>query len=235
MSANQPYLELSNVEKSFTGSSGETLNILRGVNLALEPGAAAAITGPSGCGKTTLLNMIGALDTPDSGKVAIDGEDISKFDETRLAHFRNRKIGFVFQFHHLLPQCTVIENVLLPVLALEKSADGRRDRACELLDRVGLSKRLEHFPSQLSGGERQRVAVVRALINDPALLLADEPTGALDRSSSEDLTRLLIELNEEEKITLIVVTHSLALANRMKSVYALEDGLLKLSDGKDAA
>ena len=235
MSAKQKYLELANVEKTFPTASGESLSILRGINLSLGAGDAIAITGPSGCGKTTLLNMIGALDTPTAGRVVIDGKDISEFDETQLAHFRNRKIGFVFQFHHLLPQCTVIENVLLPVLAQHKSAEAQRERACNLLDRVGLSKRLDHFPAQLSGGERQRVAVVRALINDPALLLADEPTGALDRASSDELTKLLLELNAEEKVTLIVVTHSLALATKMRSVYSLEDGELNLSNNGSAS
>ena len=159
--------------------------------------------------------------------LVLDGEDLSKLDDLQLADIRNRKIGFIFQSHHLLPQCTVLENVLVPTIARGQANDDDKHRARKLLERVGLVDRLNHRPGQLSGGERQRVAVVRALINQPQLLLADEPTGALDRGSAENLTKLLLELNEEEKVALIVVTHSLDLAKQMGRVLELLDGKLE--------
>jgi ABC-type lipoprotein export system ATPase subunit len=224
------HLELIDIEKEFQSTeSGAPLNVLSGINLALDQSESAAIIGPSGSGKTTLLNIIGALDQPARGKVLIGGDDISKMDRQELAGFRNRRIGFVFQLHHLLPQCTVLENVLLPTLANNDAElkAGAGERAQRLLKRVGLEHRVSHRPGQLSGGERQRVAVVRALINQPKLLLADEPTGALDRKSSETLTKLLLELNSEEKVTLIVVTHSMKLASEMNKVFELVDGKLQ--------
>jgi len=198
--------------------------VLREVSLALNPGEAVAIIGPSGCGKSTLLNLMGTLDRPDAGKVWLDGRDLSMLDANQLAAVRNKRIGFIFQAHHLLPQCTVLENVLVPTLA-DKSPDPQApQRAERLLKRVGLGERMNHHPGQLSGGERQRVAVVRALINQPALLLADEPTGALDRNSAAEMGKLLVELNREEKVTLVVVTHALDLAKLMGRVMELLDG-----------
>jgi ABC-type lipoprotein export system ATPase subunit len=187
-----------------------------------------AVVGPSGSGKSTLLNIIGTLDQPNQGQVLLSGEDVSHLDEATLAAVRNRRIGFVFQAHHLLPHCTVLENVLVPTLPIKDAAERRaaEPRALKLLDRVGLAGRLAHRPGQLSGGERQRVAVVRALINEPMLLLADEPTGALDRSAAQHLGQLLVELNREQGVTLILVTHALELAARMEKMFELRDGRL---------
>ena len=218
-------LQLENVVKEYSSPSGEATAVLHGVSMQVNTGDAVAIVGPSGSGKSTLLNIIGGLDSPTSGRVVLNGRDLSGLPEKELARLRSRDIGFVFQLHHLLPQLTVLENVLLPTLALNehKSAD---ERAQALLDRVGLAERMNYMPAQLSGGERQRAAVVRALINKPGLLLADEPTGSLDQNSSATLADLLLELNEEEKVALIVVTHSLDLAKKMHTVYQLIDGRL---------
>ena len=200
-------LELSGIVKSFVGVEKP---VLRGVNLSLGAGEMAAIVGPSGSGKSTLLNIIGTLDTPDRGSITLDGTSLVGLDEKALARVRSQKLGMIFQLHHLLPQCTVLENVLIPTLAegpLQRQ-EPPETRAKRLLERVGLADRLKHRPGQLSGGERQRVAVVRALLNEPKLLLADEPTGALDQDSANNLTDLLIELNKEEGVALLVITHS---------------------------
>ncbi len=229
MPDDEAFLELIAVVKHYAGSEGGApLAILRNVNLRVPRGAAISIVGPSGSGKTTLLNLLGTLDRPDSGRVLIDGIDLSQLDEVGLARVRNRSIGFIFQSHHLLPHLDVLENILVPTLACDDPASRRDapDRARRLLGRVGLGERLHHLPSQLSGGERQRAAVVRALINTPPLLLADEPTGALDQRSARDLGQLLRDLNREEGVTLIVVTHSLELANDMGRVFELSDGQL---------
>lgn len=221
-------LKLIDVSKRFDAvQSAEHLQILRGISLELSRGDSLAIVGPSGSGKSTLLNIIGTLDRPDSGQVLLDGKDLGQLDDAQLAAVRNKQIGFVFQSHFLLPQCTVLENVLVPTLA-NKSASQKtaEERGRKLLERVGLGQRFQHRPGQLSGGERQRVAVVRALINQPQLLLADEPTGALDRKSAEDLGRLLTELNHEQGVTLIVVTHALDLARTMGRTLGLRDGTL---------
>src|SRR5205814_8032829 len=196
-------------------------------------GESAAIVGPSGSGKSTLLNIIGTLDRPSSGQVLLDGRELNQLDDIQLAVVRNREIGFIFQSHHLLPQCTVLENVLVPTLANKDAAlrNGSVERAKRLLEKVGLGARLTHRPGQLSGGERQRVAVARALINQPKLLLADEPTGALDRASAQNLADLLVRLNREEGVTLIVVTHALDLAKRMGRVIELRDGRLVSENG----
>jgi ABC-type lipoprotein export system ATPase subunit len=222
-------LELTNVAKSFAapGETGAT-PVLREIDLQLARGESLAIVGPSGSGKSTLLNIIGTLDRPDSGRVLLEGRDLSTLNEQELAAVRSREIGFIFQLHHLLPQCTVLENVLIPTLAggPESRGEAPEKRARRLLERVGLTERLRHRPGQLSGGERQRVAVVRALINEPKLLLADEPTGALDRVSAETLADLLVELNREEGVSLVIVTHALDLAQRMSRVVELRDGRL---------
>ena len=230
MSEQQALLELNGVSKEFAPPGGvETVQVLRAVDLRLDRGESLAIVGPSGSGKSTLLNIIGTLDRPTAGRVTLDGEDLTQLDEAGLARLRNRRVGFVFQSHHLLPQCNVLENVLVPTIAHGDGALRAEapDRARRLLDKVGLSPRLNHRPGQLSGGERQRVAVVRALINQPALLLADEPTGALDRASAETLADLLVRLNREEGVTLIIVTHALDLARRMGRVVELRDGTLQ--------
>jgi len=211
------------LEKSFETAAGP-LSILRGVDLTLSRGEALAITGPSGAGKSTLLYCIGTLDRPSSGKLHIAGDNPFEFRSAELAQFRNTKIGFVFQDHHLLPQCNVLENVLVPTLAGKGAGAEEEQRARKLLDRVGLGARLTHSPAQLSGGERQRVAVCRALINQPLLLLADEPTGNLDRTTSQAVGSLLLELNQEQQTILICVTHSLELASRFPRHCELVDG-----------
>ena len=221
-------LKLIDISKRFDAiQSAEHLDVLRGITLDVATGESLAIIGPSGSGKSTVLNIIGTLDRPTSGAVLLEGKDLSQLDDIQLAAVRNQQIGFVFQSHYLLPQCTVLENVLVPTLATKSaSRNGAEERAKSLLDRVGLGQRLAHRPGQLSGGERQRVAVVRALINQPKLLLADEPTGALDRTSALDLGQLLVDLNRERGVTLIVVTHALDLARRMGRVLELRDGSL---------
>jgi ABC-type lipoprotein export system ATPase subunit len=224
-----PFLSLEEVSKSYDSVvDGPPVRVLAGITLAIQQGESAAISGASGSGKSTLLNIIGTLDAPTQGRVFLRGQDLSRLNEIELAAVRNRQIGFIFQTHHLLPQCTVLENVLVPTLASPESEQRKSapERARRLLDRVGLGRRIDHRPGQLSGGERQRVAVVRALINQPELLLADEPTGALDRAAAEELARLLIELNREEQVTLILVTHAPDLAARMKRVFQLQDGRL---------
>ena len=220
-------VEWGEVVKSDRAGNGEE-PVLRGVSVSVAEGESVAVTGPSGSGKSTLLNIIGTLDQATSGKVTVAGEEVSGMDELALANFRNRRLGFVFQSHHLLPQCTVLENVLVPSLASGDLAVRKRaaKRAQELLKWVGLAHRAGHRPAQLSGGECQRAAVVRALVNGPKLLLADEPTGALDRRSAEVLSDLLLKLNREDGVTLIVVTHSSALAERMQRRLDLLDGKL---------
>ncbi len=222
-------LQLQNVSKRFDSpESGEHLEILRDVSLELARGASLAIVGPSGSGKSTLLNIIGTLDRPTSGSVQLAGQNLSTLSDDELAAVRNQKIGFVFQSHYLLPQCSVLENVLVPTLP-RKSRDDHKalERARSLLKRVGLAERQNHRPGQLSGGERQRVAVVRALINEPELLLADEPTGSLDAASAAELAKLLLELNRQDGVTLVVVTHALDLARRMGRVLELRSAQLR--------
>src|SRR5580765_6241894 len=247
-------LQLKDVTKRHTASGGAAgVSVLAGITLDLALGETLAIVGPSGSGKSTLLQIIGTLDRPTSGEVLLEGKNLAALDDLQLAAVRNRQIGFVFQSHYLLPQCTVIENVLVPTLARSSrreeahikseiqnpkskineslltsaATESSETRAARLLRRVGLGERLNHRPGQLSGGERQRVAVVRALINQPQLLLADEPTGALDHTSATALGHLLVELNREEGVTLIVVTHALELAKRMGRVLELVDGKLR--------
>ena len=222
-------LELVHVAKTYPSpGSEEGVCVLKDIDLKVDEGTSLTIVGPSGSGKSTLLNIIGALDCPTQGRVLLDGKDLAALDETALARIRNKQIGFVFQLHHLLPQCTALENVLVPTLADKERAGARelRDRATTLLERVGLKEFLLHRPGELSGGQRQRVAVVRALINKPKLLLADEPTGSLDEDASQNIGDLLAELNGSEQVTLIVVTHSLKLAERMGQVMELSNGLL---------
>lgn len=230
MPAPERLLELKHVSKHYAANGSATdVPVLADLSLTVTRGESLAIVGPSGSGKSTLLQIIGTLDRASSGEVLLEGKNLAALDETEIAHVRNRQIGFVFQAHYLLPQCTVLENVLVPTLASAQSdsptAEPPSVRAERLLKRVGLGDRLHHRPGQLSGGERQRAAVVRALINGPQLLLADEPTGALDQTSATALGQLLVELNQEEGVTLIVVTHAMDLARRMKRV-------LKLSGGK---
>ena len=227
MSNEGPLLQLENISREFpSAENGEPLRVLRGLSLEIGHGESIAIVGPSGCGKSTLLNIIGTLDQPTTGTVTLDGQDLSTLDGNALAALRNCEMGFIFQSHHLLPQCTVMENVLVPTLAHGQATAADEERGRRLLERVDLGDRLAHRPGQLSGGERQRVAVVRALINQPKLLLADEPTGALDQATADKLGQLLVELNQEENVTLITVTHSADLANRMARTLELLDGQL---------
>jgi lipoprotein-releasing system ATP-binding protein len=219
-----PILTVSDVSKEYPALP-QPLRVLSNVNLQLNAGEAVAIVGPSGCGKSTLLNLIGTLDRPTSGKILFNDRDISSLSEGDRAKVRNTDIGFVFQLHHLLPQCSVVENVLIPTL-VSKSSVQTVDRAKQLLARVGLSERINQLPGSLSGGERQRAAVVRALINKPGLLLADEPTGSLNHLGAEQLAHLLLELNKEENMTLVIVTHSDDVANMMDRVFELRDGVL---------
>lgn len=223
-------LELEHVEKRYTTPDRKTsLLILKDISLKVANGESLAILGPSGSGKSTLLNIIGALDRPTKGTIRLAGQDLSKLTNQELAKVRNQQIGFIFQLHHLLPQCTVLENVLIPTIPHEKykNAPESTTRAKELLKRVGLSDRMDYRPGQLSGGECQRTAVVRALINQPKLILADEPTGSLDQTTAQNLGKLLHELNQEQKVAIITVTHSVVLANQMKRCFQLENGTLK--------
>ena len=209
---------------------GGPLTVLRDVDLSLAPGDALAITGPSGSGKSTLLHLLGALDRPTRGTVRFDGTDPFALDDAGLARFRNRRVGFVFQDHHLLPQCNVLENVLVPTLVAEPRPAGVEEWAKSLLERVGMSGRLTHRPAELSGGERQRVAVARALVLKPGLLLADEPTGNLDRTTSRAVGELLLELHQREQTMLIVVTHSAELAALFPRRLEMNEGTLKPVD-----
>jgi len=219
-------LLVENVSKHFP-TRAEPLVVLREVSFELGEGQNVAIVGPSGSGKSTLLNIIGALEPPSGGRVVLDGQDPAELDEPRLAAFRNRRIGFVFQDHHLLPQCSVLENVLVPTVAAGPTKFEAVRRAGMLLDCVGLQDRLDHRPAELSGGERQRVALARALINQPDLLLADEPTGNLDRTTAARIAKLLLDLQKQEQMMLVVVTHSDRLAALMSRQLELDEGKLK--------
>lgn len=227
-----PALNASSITKAYPGvDGGPDVQVLTGIDLVLQRGTSASIVGPSGCGKTTLLNLFGTLDTPTSGDLRIDGQDATTLSENQLAALRAGRIGFVFQEHHLLPQCSAIENVLLPTLAAGIDGRGSEARAAELLDRVGLSDRAHHRPDALSGGQRQRVAIVRALINRPALLLVDEPTGALDEPTADRMMDLLVELNAEANTAMLMVTHAPKLAARLDRTLRLENGRLTDDSG----
>lgn len=222
-------LQLQYVTKHYaTEYDDKPTQVLQGIDLKVRAGETLAVVGPSGSGKSTLLYIMGTLDRPTSGRVWIESREVSGMNDEELAKLRNREIGFIFQFHHLLPQCTALENVLVPTLAHKEvsDSDALDLRAIQLLERVGLAGRLHHRPAQLSGGERQRVAVVRALMNQPRLVLADEPTGSLDGVGARELADLLVALNRESGVTLIVVTHSEELAGRMHRVLHLQDGRL---------
>lgn len=221
-----PLVELRHVSKAYREPGGAESPVLKGVDLAIEPGESVAIVGPSGCGKSTLLNIMGTLDTADEGEYLFDGQPLRGASEEQIREMRSQKIGFIFQLHHLLPQCTVLENVLLPTLALPHQSGGMRERAMKLLADVGLDHRAGYHPTQISGGERQRVAVVRALMNSPKLILADEPTGALDEANANTLTNLMINLVEQSGIALVLVTHQTAQAERMKRMLHLHNGNL---------
>ena len=219
-------LAVENLRKEYPTRSGP-LPVLGGVSLALDRGDAVAVTGPSGSGKSTLLHILGTLDRPTQGAVRLDGTDPFALSDTDLAAFRNKRIGFVFQDHHLLPQCSVLENVLIPTLVDRETKPADAEAyARELLDRVGLAGRLDHRPAELSGGERQRVAVARALVQKPALVLADEPTGNLDRKNAHAIGELLLDLHRQQQTVLVVVTHSGDLAKLFPARYEMADGTL---------
>lgn len=223
-----PLIQLTNVSKSYTDpGSGAQVPVLRGINLGIESGESVAIVGPSGCGKSTLLNILGTLDQADTGDVMFDDESLAGLSAKQLAALRSQKIGFIFQMHHLMPQCSALENVLLPTLALSKAPGEALQRAESLLEQVGLKERMNWKPAQLSGGERQRVAFVRALINQPRLILADEPTGALDENNAAALTDLLLTLQKSSGVTLVMVTHHRAQADRMGRVLTIHEGALQ--------
>lgn len=217
-------LVVTGLTKDYPTRSGP-LPILRGISLTLDRGESLAVTGPSGSGKSTLLHILGTLDRPTNGTVTLSGTDPFALPEPQLADFRNRHVGFVFQDHHLLPQCSVLENVLIPTLVAEDGA-AAETWAKELLKRVGLAERLDHRPAELSGGERQRVAVARALVLRPTLLLADEPTGNLDRKTAASIGELLLELHRAENTVLVVVTHSPEIARRFPRRAEMNDGKL---------
>jgi len=236
MSGSDPLLELRQVTKQF-GSAGVgpgSTAVLAELNLRVAAGETLAIVGPSGSGKSTLLNIAGTLEPPSSGQVLWQGRDLAQLAEAELALHRNREIGFVFQQHHLLPQCSALENVLLPTLAQAAPEGSPHERAAALLQRVGLGERMQHRPAELSGGERQRVAVVRALINHPRLLLLDEPTGSLDLAATDALAELLLELNASESVAMVMVTHSDRMARRMQSAMCLVAGSLEALQGTEA-
>ena len=218
------------IVKSFRGGDGGILHILNGVTLTVARGEMIAVVGASGAGKSTLLHVLGALDRPTKGRVLIDGEDMEGRSEEELAVIRNRKVGFVFQFHHLLREFSALENVMMPLRISGADTRSARSRAEELLARVGLSGRMHHRPSELSGGEQQRTAVARSLAMDPALLLADEPSGNLDHMNAERLHDLLAELSRDLEIAMVVVTHNRSLAGRADRVLLLEDGALAETD-----
>lgn len=222
-------LSLSHVSKAYhEPGRGQLVPVLKDITLTIQAGESVAIVGPSGCGKSTLLNILGTLDLADAGDFVFEGQLIAGCSTADLAKLRSEKIGFIFQLHHLMPQCTVLENVLLPTLALKvkPAADVLKKRAEQLLASVGLQDRLSWKPAQLSGGERQRVAVVRALINEPRLILADEPTGALDEKNAESLTTLLLDLQKTTGVSLVMVTHHPAQAARMSRVLTMHEGTL---------
>ncbi len=221
-------LECRGVVRRFREGTS-TLQVLRGVNLAVQPAERLAIIGASGSGKTTLLQIMGGLDEPSEGEVLVNGERMQGIDEAAKGDLRNRYIGFIYQFHHLLPEFTAAENVAMPLLIRRVAKTAALQQAGELLERVGLGERLTHKPGELSGGERQRAAVARALITRPQLVLADEPTGNLDSGNGEHVLKLMLELNEELKTSLVIVTHDHSIAERMDRILVLEDGVLRES------
>jgi len=224
-----PAVEAAGVERDFQGADGRTIRVLRGVDLRLERGETVAIVGPSGSGKSTLLHILGGLDLPTAGRVELRGRDLADLDDLELARIRNRYVGFVFQFHHLLRDFSALENVMMPQLIAGVSRADARSRALELLDQVGLADRSGHVPAKLSGGEQQRVAAARALVNEPPLLLADEPSGNLDLDTSEVLHDVLFELVRNHGTAMVVVTHNSALAARTDRILRLTAGVLEVT------
>lgn len=223
----RPILRAEALVKSYVDSDGSELTILKGVDLEVRSGEVVSVVGASGAGKSTLLHLLGGLDRPSGGEIYLEGRPLSRLDEPALAELRNRKIGFVFQFHHLLREFSALENIMMPLLIGDVDRTRARSRAEELIRAVGLADRRHHRPAQLSGGERQRVAVARALVNDPALLLADEPSGNLDNQTSERLHETFFELRAQRKLAMVLVTHNRELAGRADRVLQLHDGRLR--------
>lgn len=223
-------ITISNIKKNF-GS----LQVLKGIDLVVNKGEVVSIVGPSGAGKTTLLQIIGTLDRPDSGSVVIDGQDVTKMSQAKLADFRNRHIGFVFQFHQLLPEFTALENVMIPALIAGTSKKQAKEKALSLLEMLGLSARASHKPSELSGGEKQRVAVARALVNDPAVILADEPSGSLDSQNKSELHQLFFDLRDRLGQTFVIVTHDESLAAITDRTIHMQDGEIVAPQADDTA
>jgi lipoprotein-releasing system ATP-binding protein len=218
-------LSVTNVSKQFP-TRGEPLQVLRDVSLEMKAGENLAILGPSGCGKSTLLHLLGTLDAPTSGTIKLNDQDPFALEESQLARFRNENIGFIFQEHHLLPQLSVLENVLVPAMATGTPSEELVQRAHDLISRVGLENRLSHRPAELSGGERERAAVARSLLHRPLLLLADEPTGNLDRTNAQQVAQLLLEIQQQEQTMLVVVTHNNELADQLQKQTTLDNGQL---------
>ena len=218
-------LSVTNVSKQFP-TRGEPLQVLRDVSLEMKAGENLAILGPSGCGKSTLLHLLGTLDAPTSGTIKLNDQDPFALEESQLARFRNENIGFIFQEHHLLPQLSVLENVLVPAMATGTPSEELVQRAHDLINRVGLESRLSHRPAELSGGERARAAVARSLLHRPLLLLADEPTGNLDRTNAQQVAQLLLEIQQQEQTMLVVVTHNNELADQLQKQTTLDNGQL---------
>ncbi|HAF28600.1 MAG TPA: ABC transporter [Bacteroidales bacterium] len=231
---NNMIVELEKISKYYENNGLVRRDVLNEISLSIKAGDSLAIVGPSGSGKSTLLNILGTLDLPSSGILKIKGKDIQQFTENQLAEIRNKNIGFIFQLHHLLPQLTLIENVLVPTIPLtdKNLKKTSMERAMNLLESVGMADKINQRPGQLSGGECQRAAVVRALINEPDLILADEPTGSLDQDSAEQLGELLTKINKEQNVAMVLVTHSIELAKRMDAIYKLDHGKIERFDIK---
>lgn len=223
----EPVLESRALRKVYLGGDGNELTVLDGVEISVAPGEAVAIVGASGAGKSTLLHLLGGLDRPTSGEVLVGGKSLSTLDERELARIRNDRIGFVFQFHHLLREFTALENVMMPLVIAGESRKVAEDRARELLDSVGLGKRLQHTARELSGGEQQRVAVARALANRPVVILADEPSGNLDTQTAEQLHDLFFQVRGEEGVAMVVATHNRELADRADRLLQMKEGQLR--------
>ncbi len=221
-------MEAVNLSKSYTEGGGSKLEVLRDINLTVRVGDKIAIVGASGSGKSTLLHLLGGLDTPTAGQVYINEKDLARVSENERCRLRNHKLGFVYQFHHLLPEFTAQENVAMPALVSGTSPSQAMNKAKILLEKVGMIRRLDHKPSELSGGERQRAAIARAVINEPQCVFADEPTGNLDKNTAEQVVQVLLRLNNEFGTSLVVVTHDMEFAKKMDTIYTIEEGQLRL-------
>lgn len=219
-------LELKDIHKSFA-LNGNIIDVLNGIDFVVNPGDSIAIIGASGAGKSTLMNIMGTLDPPSEGSVLFEGQDVWNMDESRLCHIRNHEIGFVFQFHHLLPEFDALENTMMPALISRSDTKVARENAIEILRDVGLGGRLRHRVGELSGGEQQRVAIARALIMGPKILLADEPTGNLDRITGEEIIDMLVRIKEEQGLSLVIVTHNQKLAGKMSKILEIVDGCIQ--------